>query len=539
MIRYGMSPSSRPRLLPRLAFVLLLVAETVSAAAPPMDEIVLPAMRQAEVPGMAVAVVENGSAPFVRAYGVRKLGRPEKVDEHTVFEIGSCAKAFVAVALALLVEEGRLAWHDRVADRLPGFRLYDGFATLEMTVIDLLVHNSGLGTGAGDLLFFPPTELTRAQIVERLRHIRPVRSFRSGFAYDNVLYIAAERLVEVLSGSSWEQFVRQRLFEPLGMRDAVASPAELRSRNFGWPHGRISGPLRGVGPLEPLASGADFGDPAKASLAGSIMASASDMVRWLQLLLNEGQLPDGPRLYGPDSARELWEPRILMPITPRTGAAALATPNFQAYALGWMVQDYRGHRIVMHTGATDGALAVVGFVPDRGVGIAILMNSEDGEVLRAVFHQLLDHYLELPPHDWLAAFSQERSGRVEQALAQLRQPQDEARGPGPSLPLARYAGKYRDAWYGTITITEGENGLRIRFDHTRGMVGDLEHVRHDTFRTRWSDRSIEDAYVTFSLNPDGSIERIRMQAISPLADFSFDYHDLLFVPESSESEDSE
>jgi CubicO group peptidase (beta-lactamase class C family) len=514
----------------------LVIVAVPGWAAPPndIDAFVTSAMQRFEVPGMAVAIVEDGKATLTGGYGVRKLGRPQRVDEHTVFEIGSCSKAFVTAALAVLVDEGKLRWDDKVIDRLPGFRMYDGHTSLEMTVRDLLVHNSGLSLGAGDLLFYPPTDFNREDVVQRLRYLKPARSFRAGYAYDNVLYIAAERLVEQVSGLSWERFVNERMFAPLGMSDSVASSYELQGENFAWPHARIDGAMRGVGSVEALSIGEEFGKPGKSPLTGTIMSSAQDLSRWLQVQSNAGAIvANSKRLYSAESARELWTPRTLMPITDAPAAIADTTPSFQAYALGWIVRDYRGHKIVTHGGSTDGFLTSIVLIPHLRVAFAITMNSEDGEARMATYYRLLDHYLGLPVRDWIGAFAQARQQRIDAALAELRKPTHEVRGSGPSLPLASYAGRYQDAWYGSITINSApaaSTGLTISFDRSFGMSGTLEHLRHDTFRTHWADRGIEDAYVTFTLSADGSIEQMTMQAISPLADFSFDYQDLLFRP---------
>jgi CubicO group peptidase (beta-lactamase class C family) len=517
--------------------VCLAVLTFVSAsagAAPPrdLDATVARVMQQFEVPGMAVAIVEDGRPIAARGYGVRKLGSPVPADEHTAFSIGSCSKAFTTAALALLVDEGRLSWDDIAMDRLPGFRLYDGHASLEMTIRDLLVHNSGLGLGAGDLLFFPPTSLTRAQIVQRLRYIPPARSFRSGYAYDNVLYIAAGQLVEQISGRPWEQFVEQRIFSPLRMLDSVTSAHTLRTENYAWPHGRTDGALRGDGNVRPLEAGPNRQKPENYAPAGSIMSSAADMAKWLSVQVNRGVISGGAaRLYSDGVAEEMWTPRTLMSLSADPAPFPDVAPDFQAYALGWKVLSYRGHKVISHSGSVDGARAVVALLPQQRAAFAIMINSEDGGARWALYYRLLDHYLGLPHQDWVARFDSARREQMRKAIAQAQPPPSaEITDRPPSLALPKYAGRYRDTWYGFVAISPRGEGLQIRFEHTPSMVGALEHVASDTFRTRWADRSIEDAYVTFALKPDGTIDQLKMQPISPLADFSFDYQDLLLRP---------
>jgi CubicO group peptidase (beta-lactamase class C family) len=506
-----------------------LLAGASAFAAPPkdLDAYVSRALASFEVPGMAVTIVEEQDTTFAKGYGLRKLGERQRVDAHTLFHIGSLTKAFTAAALAILVDEGKLSWDDRVADRLPGFRMYDAYTTHEMTLRDLLVHRSGLGLGAGDLLMYPPTTFTPAEIVARLRFIPPATSFRSGYAYDNVLYVVAGEVIERVSGSSWRDFVEERIFKPLGMLDSTASFQPRETTNHAWPHSRLEGPIRGLGTVVPLApdTGMDNG-----GAAGAINASAVDMARWLRVLLNRGASGGkAGHLFSEEAAREMWTPQTLIPSEPVAAGLAATAPNFHAYALGWEVRDYGGHKILTHSGAVDGMRAVNVVIPDERVAFAVMINSDDGGARWAVFYHLLDHYLRKRPTDWIAAYKQARQQALAKALQTLQSaPAVVPGGPGPSLPLPAYAGVYRDAWYGTIHIQTDGAGLRIRFDHTPSMDGTLEHVRYDTFRTRWTDRLVEDAYVSFALRPDGSIDQMKMQAVSPLADFSFDYQDLLF-----------
>jgi CubicO group peptidase (beta-lactamase class C family) len=515
----------------RIFCIALLLTPLSCLAAPPadLDSYVGKAMTTFGVPGLSLGIVEQ-QATVARGYGVRRLGEAARVDERTLFAIGSNTKAFTAAALALLVDGGQLKWDDRVADRLPGFRMFDAYASREMTVRDLLVHRSGLGLGAGDLLFFPPTDLSRAEVVERLRYIAPATSFRSGYAYDNVLYVVAGQLVEALAKQPWEKFIEGRLLAPLGMKDSVAVYTSAGTANLAWPHARLEGEVRGMGPIKPLQSPTKLDNAAP---AGSIGSSAADMLRWLSVQLARGALAEGStRLFSEASAREMWTPHTLIPEQPVPAPIALTAAMFNTYALGWNVRDYRGTKIVTHSGGVEGTLSLTVMVPDKQVGIVVMINSEDGGALRAVFYRLLDHYLGLESPDWIGAYAQVQQDRVSKAAEVVRMiPTGKASVGKPSLPTAAYAGVYRDAWYGTVTITAGEKGaLQLRFDRSPGMVSALEHVRHDTFRTRFANRRIEDTYVTFALRPDGSIDQMKMQAVSPIADFSFDYHDLLFKP---------
>jgi hypothetical protein len=246
-------------------------------------------------------------------------------------------------------------------------------------------------------------------------------------------------------------------------------------------------------------------------------------------------MPDGQRIFSADAAQALWTPQTLIPIGPAPAAIALAAPQFSAYALGLEVTDYRGHKIVTHLGGVLGAISAVVIIPERQVAFAILLNSEDAGTLFAMREHLLDMALGLDSPDWIAAYQQVLAARYVKATQALQAATQPARtAAGPSLPLAAYAGVYRDPWYGTVTISAPANGkaggLRIRFDRSPGMQGALEHTQYDSFRTRFQTPGLEDAYVTFALTPRGAIERMTMQAVSPLADFSYDYQDLRFTP---------
>ena len=528
-----MSMKVRPaRWLVSLCGMLGAVSSPLFAAPPAdLDTFAARAMNAFDVPGMAVAIVESGQATVTKGYGVRKLGEPGRVDEHTIFSIASNTKAFTTTALAILVDEGKLSWDDKVVDRLPGFRMFDDYTTREMTLRDLLTHRSGLGLGAGDLMFWPETTFTRPQIVERLRFVRPATSFRSGYAYDNVLYVVAGSVIEALSGQSWESFIQQRIFAPLGMRDSVPSFKDVRTDNRGWPHTRTSGRIRGMGPVAPLARVASIDNEAP---AGGIHSSASDMARWIRLQLDRGKLGEG-RLFSEAVAKEMWTPQTLIPIEPAAPPLTLTTPGFNTYAFGWVIRDYRGHKIVMHEGLQEGAISATILVPDRHVGFIVMINSEDGEARWSLCYHLLDHYLKLPPTNWIGAYTAARAQTFAESLRTLdaaAAASPVASAEGPSLPLAQYARIYRDPWYGTVSVTANATGLQISFDHTPAMRGALEHVQGDTFRTRFVDRGVEDAYITFSLNSDHSVERATMRPISPLADFSFDYADLSLTPSS-------
>lgn len=485
---------------------------------------------EAGIPGMSVSIVEQGQVTMAEGFGTRKLGGAEKVDAHTIFPTGSTGKAFTVAALAVLVDEGKIKWDDKVTDHLPGFQMHDPWVTRELTIRDLLVHRSGLGLGAGDLLFVPRTNLTRSESVRRLRYIKPATSFRSGYAYDNVLYMVAGELIEAVSGRTWEAFTRDHVLKPGGMLESTSdSAARFATANRAFPHARMNGGLRGAGDQEPLDERDELGR--NAAPAGGMTMSANDLARWLQIQLAHGKLPDGNgRLFSEAASREMWSPVVPMPIVPVADAIKATQPQFDSYALGWMVRDYQGTRIITHAGAVLGFLTNIVLIPSKQIGFSIVINSEDRQVIHGLTYELIDHYLGRPKAGWPETWSALRKQQVAEAQRTLKAVQSRPAKVGPSLPLARYEGDYADAWYGNIAVGSDGKRLTIDFKSTPRMRGTLEHWQYDSFITRFEDKSIEPAYVTFSLDADGKVERVTMKPVSPIADFSYDYQDLLFTP---------
>lgn len=503
---------------------LLALALTLPLAAQASLDTVVERCRKAfDVPGVAVAVVKDGRVVVAKGYGVRKLGDPAPVTPRTRFCIASNSKVFTAAALAQLVDEGKLAWDDRVVDRLPGFQMSDPYVTREMRIQDLLCHRSGLALGAGDLMFFPPSDLSEADILYRLRFVPLESSFRSAYAYDNILYNAAGALLKAVGGKPWAQVMRERFFAPLGMRDALASIRDLRPGDeVAVPHAMEGGHL------VPLAFQAvDNNAP-----AASVVASLEDMVQWVKVLLAEGELGGGQRLLSAAQVARLQTPLTLLPPRKKEGPLKEGVPTMAAYALGLGVMDYRGERRVGHTGGLSGMVTQVTLLPDRHLGVIVLTNAESSEAFSAITNTLLDDDLKAPPKDWVAAYVEAREGRhtkTAEALAKAATTRD--RTSRPSLPLAAYAGRYRDPWYGDVVIEAKGDHLQVRFSHTPALVAPLEHWQQDTFIARWQDRTLDaDAYLTFSLDPEGKVASLAMRAVSPATDFSYDFHHLRLVP---------
>ena len=478
-----------------------------------------------DTPGIAVAVVRPGQPDFTRGYGVRTLGKPAKVDEHTLFGIASNSKAFTAAALAILVDAGKIGWDDPVTRYIPEFRMADPVVTQLMTVRDLLVHRSGLALGAGDLMQFPHTDFTAADMLRGLQYLKLERGFRSGYAYDNILYIVAGILIQRVSGQSWSDFVTAHLLQPLGMNETVPTIGRIRTDNVAGRHARLGPPVRGMGPMRVVGPDEDE----KIAAAGGINTNAHDIPAWFRLQLNQGVLSSGQRLWSAEQAKQMWAPQTIIRSGPGASADKPDASVMQGYALGWFIQDYRGQRLVAHDGGLTGQVTRQALLPELGCAVAVYTNVEDPYPSVGIRNAILDRLVGAPAFDWLAAMQKRRDEVQADALQATGGGAPKKPVGGPSLPILAYVGRYRDPWYGDIVVSVKGGSLAIDFTHTAVFKSLLEPWGPDTFRTHFAPDAGEDAVVMFKAE-GGRITGVTMQPLSPLADFSFDFQHLNFVP---------
>jgi CubicO group peptidase (beta-lactamase class C family) len=488
-----------------------------------LDEYVGRSMKTFEVPGLALAIVKDGRVVVQKGYGVRKLGEAAPVDENTSFGIGSNTKAFTAAALATLVDQGKISWDDPVYERLKGFAMYDPYVSKEMRIRDLLCHRSGLGLGEGDLMFWPHTTFTRDEVVYRLRYLKPKSSFRTTYAYNNLMFVTAGQVVAEVSGKTWDDYLREKIFLPLGMNNTNTTATAFREGgDWAAPHSKVDGKLQPI-PIENLDN---------AGPAGSINSSVADMSKWMLLQLNRGKIPGtDTRVFSEQSSREMWAQQMIVPVRPPPEDLKNLQAHFSGYGMGWGLRDYKGRKLVGHSGGVAGYVTRVMLVPEENLGVVILTNAEEDAAFEAVLYHVLDSYLGGPTEDYIAIFKMlEDKQRKEADETISKAAQVRAGDSKPSLPLEKYEGNYSDPWYGRVTIHSENGGLVLNFERTLKGLADLQPWQYDTFKAHWRDHTVEDAFVTFTLKPDGSIDHFTMVAVSPLADFSFDYQDLYFTP---------
>jgi CubicO group peptidase (beta-lactamase class C family) len=516
----------RAAVLPFL-FVLFLALGGSPAAGQPaplsgFDDYANTALRDWNAPGVSVSVVKDGKVVLAKGYGVRKVGESAPVDEHTLLSIGSISKSFAAMGLGMLVDEGKVSWDDPVSQYLPYFQLHDPYVTRELTLRDLLVHRSGLPEVCGGVLWYG-SDYSREEVLKRIRYIKPVSSFRSTFAYQSVMYMAVGEVIRAVSGKTWDDFTRERIFTPLGMNESNSLFRDLKkARNLALPHVRIDG--------KPVAIA--YRDSDALGPGGAIVSSAHDMARYMQLLLAEGRF-DGKKLYSEKVAQELFTPQMLVPNRPssRPELEALNTP-YSAYGLGWFLREYRGRKIVYHTGGMDGMSAIVMLVPEEKLGITVL-TSNDGGIFYPLALRVLDAHLGAPPTDWSTVMlkfrgdGEKKAKDAEAALVAARVP-----GTKPSLELGRYAGSYRDRMYGDLSIAQENGKLVLRFSHSPSFTADLEHWQYDTFRLHWRDpMSWPKGFLTFSMDAKGKLKGFEFDQPS-LLDVHFNELSVERVPDA-------
>lgn len=506
--------------LTKLAAIALLAGTTFSSWAQvdtnKIDDVIKVSMARFDVPGMAVAIVENDKVIFAKGFGVTNLDTNKKVNKDTLFGIASNTKAFTTAALAKLVDEGKLSWDDRVIDHLPEFRLYDSYVTREMRIRDLLSHRSGLGLGQGDLMIWPSTDKSVDEILAGLQYLKPASSFRSKYAYNNLMFVTAGEVVARVSGMSWNDYIEKNILQPLHMDNSRAGFSRIPKSNKNWATGHI--PMDGT--LHPFFVNylEDFRG------AGAIASSVSDMSQWLRTQLAGGKMPSGEQLFSEKQQAQMWHPHI----TSMASKSAFESyhQQFRGYGLGWSIEDYHGFKKLGHGGGILGMVSQVTLLPEKNLGIVILSNQQAFGALSAVTHEVLEGALELEDKDWVEDLAKSHFEGKQQAYANAKPeaPADYQ----PQLPNINYTGTLHDDWYGDVIIEQLDGKLRIDFTHTKRLKGTLEHYTGNTFIVKWDEKLLEaDAFIRFEMSSQNRVNSAKMRAVSTqVTDFSFDFRNL-------------
>ena len=420
-----------------------------------------------DIPGMSVTIVQKGRTLLSKGYGHLGINHPQKVDDETLFAMASTTKAFTAAAMAILVDEGQVRWSDKVTKYLPTFKLSEPYVTNEITIKDLFTHNSGL---AGTDLLWTMWDYSPEEIIERIAEAPLSYSLRSGYRYQNVMYMTAGLVIEKISGQNWEAFVKQRIFDPLGMiRTCGLRSQAYTEDNRVRPHAMVEGDV-----IEIIDSAAD-----SINAAGSGWTCSKDIARWIQFMADSAQL-DGRRLISEESYRMITSPHTIIPKAQFYSSQIYTKPHFRAYGLGWYMHDYQGEKILFHTGSLNGAVAIAGLIPEHNIGIYITANLGGAEVRHALMYKIFDELLDLESRDWSADIKQLyeniRAGSAVRRV--LRQANREKEAP-LSHDIEAYTGIYMNDFLGQLTIALHEDGLRLTTRSDRHIL--LSHWHYNSF----------------------------------------------------------
>ena len=497
-------------------------AQVITSAG--IDSLVERTIKAFDVPGIAVAVVKDNKVIHSKGYGVRSLNTKQKVDENTLFGIASNSKAFTTAALGILVDEKKLTWDDKVTDYIPEFRLYNPYVTEEFTVRDLLTHRSGLGLGAGDLMIWPGrNNFTLKDIIHNMRYLKPVSGFRTKYDYDNLLYIIAGEVVARVSGMSWENFIETRILQPLNMTRSAASYHRLKdTSNVIAPHAPINGKV--------LVIPRDLNEPFNA--AAGVNTNLTDMCKWIMMQLNYGKYGEGlgKQLFSKEVHRDMWAPQTIIQV----GDSSAYKTHFAAYGLGWSLSDVMGYKQVGHTGALAGIYTQITLIPELKLGIIVFTNQQSGAAFSAITNTIKDSYFGIKGIDRVKQYAESMTkgeDRAKKITGDIwKAIDDQQKSASGKTNDSLFTGTYTDKWFGDVVISV-KNG-KPWFDSKRSptLTGELLAYKGNTFVVKWNDRSMDaDAFVMFDLDSAGKASGMKMKAISPSTDFSFDFQDLDFT----------
>ena len=475
-----------------------------------LDAYYAKALKDWDVPGMSIAIVKDGKVVFAKGYGVKEAGKSDAVDANTLYAIASNSKAFTSTAMAMLAKEGKLSFDDKVRKHLPYFDLYDPYVSEDATLTDLLCHRIGFETFGGDVIWYLSDDLNAEQIIRRLKYLPQAYPFRSGYGYSNLMYLTAGEVIRSVTGKSWAEVIRERIFIPLAMTRSLPSSTLLNDKgNYATPHALVGNKH------SPIA----WENWETIAAMGGIVSSVNDMAKWMIFNLNNG-INNTDTLLTPALRNKLWTPHNVF-VTDHTDSNF--DTHIAGYGLGWSIADYKGKMRVGHTGGYSGMLSQVTLIPDDKLGIVVLTNGMKGGLMRAMTDYTIATFLKQAPKD----FSAEQLSAAKQRIAADTRIADREKarvsGTRPSVPLEKYAGVYYADVYGNIEIKKEGDRLRMYFEHSKRFDATLEHWHYDVWRIRW-DQAAQLAWFQFgtvAFKLDNNLEVKRIEFDVPNDDFWF------------------
>jgi CubicO group peptidase (beta-lactamase class C family) len=460
------------------------------------------------IPGFSVAIVKDGEIAFSKGYGVKEVGDAAAPDGNTLYAIASNSKAFTSALIAMLVQEGKLDWDDKVVDYLPYFKVYDSWVSKEMSIRDLLCHRSGLGTFSGDVIWYK-SDLSSKEIIERIQYLPKAYDFRSGYGYSNLMYITAGEIIKKITGKPWHVFVQERILVPLDMERTVTSPRDLDSRgNYATPHALVSGKNVPI----------DWVDWQEVGALGGIISSVNDIAKWMIFNMNNG-ITGSDTLLSESSRNMIWTPHNNFRVN-HVNPNDFGT-NFRGYGLGWSISDYRGNLRINHGGGYDGMISSVDMLPDLKLGVVVLSNGLESPT-NAITYYTLDKLLGKADRDWSQVYLERISNRPPEDRRITKARESRLEGTVPSLPLEKYAGKYKSDIYGIIEVKKEDNKLRVYFEHAPELSATLKHWHYDVWEIDWDNIHAWFDFGTLKFNLNNNLEITGMDFSVPNGDIFFE-----------------
>ncbi len=488
-----------------------------------IDSIVGVSMNKFPQAGIGIAVIQDGEVTHLKGYGIRSADSGGQVDENTLFAIASNSKAFTTTALGILADQGKLSWDDKVIDHVPEFRMYAPFVTENFTIVDLLTHRSGLGLGAGDLMFFPPgADFTVDDVLRSFQYQKPVSAFRTKYDYDNLLYIVAGQIIHRLSGKSWDQFVEDEIMAKLGMKNSAGIYQNITNNaNVAMPHSIEDNKIRQVETYKKKNG--------SMAAAGGIYSSIKDMSKWVMMHLNKGAYGDSlnQTLISERNHKELWKIRTNIYNDPYGNW--VYNSHYKGYGLGFFLEDQNGYTVIDHSGGLPGMLSMVTIIPELNAGIVVLTNSDPGGLSYfALTNDIKDEIIGVKDLQWLGWAEMrldKRKSETDAVVNAVWEQVDKAKN--TKLDFNNYIGRYKDNWFGEIVIYEKEHELWFKSLRSPKLNGQMKFYKANTFAVAMEYQAMNcDAFVMFQLDENGKGISISMKGISPDIDFSFDFQDL-------------